>query len=274
MQNQGEIFILILFKNFERWDILNEGKYKYFNIGRLRFMIYSSTYRIGLEDIGMQNTVTNRVILKIMEDVASFHSSAVGRGVFELEETQSAWMILDWKVKVLKRPQYNDEVKVETWSRGIEKLFAYRDFQLKDTLGNILAIGTSRWILVDLEKRRPMRLTAEMDTLYASEPDKSVFDEAMETIKVEDYIFEKEYKVQRRDIDINEHMHNLTYLDMAYETLPEEVYKNHIFDNIRVMYKKEIVYGEKVYCAYSQNEDKHIITIKSQDTINAIIALY
>ena len=27
-------------------------------------------------------------------------------------------------------------------------------------------------------------------------------------------------------------MHNLSYLDMAYEILPDEIYKNKVFDNI------------------------------------------
>ena len=68
-------------------------------------------------------------------------------------------------------------------------------------------------------------------------------------------------------------MHNLSYLDMAYEILPDNVYKNKVFDNIRIVYKKEIVYGEKVECYYEEQENKHIITAKSKDKINAIIEL-
>ena len=37
------------------------------------------------------------------------------------------------------------------------------------------------------------------------------------------------YTTQRRDIDVNKHMHNLNYLDLAYEALPEEVYFNQEF---------------------------------------------
>ena len=68
-------------------------------------------------------------------------------------------------------------------------------------------------------------------------------------------------------------MHNLNYLDMAYEILPEDVYKNKVFDNIRIVYKKEILYGEKVVCYYEEQGNKHIITAKSKDKINAIIEL-
>ncbi len=236
-------------------------------------MIYSNSYKIGLEDLGRNNEATNKALLTIMEDVAALHSASVGYGVLEMESKKRAWLLLDWKMKVIKRPKYNDDIKAETWSRKVERLYAYRDFQLKDKEGNVIAIGTSRWIFVDTDRRRPVRLTADIADLYESETDKSVFSEEMEDIKCEDYLFKKDYYIQRRDIDIYEHMHNLSYLDMAYEILPDDVYKNKVFDNIRIVYKKEIVYGEKVECYYEEQDNKHIITAKSKDKINAIIEL-
>ena len=236
-------------------------------------MIYTTNYKIGFEDIGVNNEATNKAILKIMEDVSGFHSASVGYGLFEIESKKRAWMLLDWKMKVIKRPKYNDEIKAETWSRKADRLYAYRDFQIKDKDDNIIAIATSRWIFVDIDRRRPVRLTPDIIDLYESENDKKVFEEELEDIKCEDYIFKKEYYIQRRDIDMNEHMHNLSYLDMAYEILPEEVYKNKVFDNVRIAYKKEIVYGEKIECYYLESNNKYIITAKTKDKINAIIEL-
>lgn len=234
-------------------------------------MIYCSNYKIGLEDIGRNNEATNKALLAIMQDIACLHSASVGYGVLEIETKKRAWMLLDWKMEVIKRPKYNDDIKVETWSRKVERLYAYRDFQLKDKEGNIIAIGTSRWIFVDTERKRPVRLTADIADLYESETDKNVFLEEMEDIKCGDYLFKKDYCVQRRDIDINQHMNNLSYLDMAYEILPEDIYNTKVFNNIRIVYKKEILYGEKVECYYEEQNNKYIITVKSQGKINAII---
>ena len=52
--------------------------------------------------------------------------------------------------------------------------------------GNIIVIGTSRWIFVDTDRRRPVRLTADIADLYESETDKNVFLEEMEEIKCGD----------------------------------------------------------------------------------------
>ena len=143
-------------------------------------MIYFSNYKIGLEDIGRNNEATNKALLAIMQDIACLHSASVGYGVLEIETKKRAWMLLDWKMEVIKRPKYNDDIKVETWSRKVERLYAYRDFQIKDKEGNIIVIGTSRWIFVDTDRRRPVRLTADIADLYESETDKNVFTEEMD----------------------------------------------------------------------------------------------
>lgn len=236
-------------------------------------MIYTENYRIGIEDIGRNNEATNKALLAIMEDIAVLHSSLVGYGVFEIETKHRAWLLLDWKMKVIKRPKYNDKIVAQTWARKVERLYSYRDFELKDTQGNVLVIGTSRWILVNTERRRPVRLTEDIINLYEAESDKSAFSKEMEDIEFEGYILKKDYYVQRRDIDINEHMHNLSYLEMAYEILPQEIYKNKVFDNVRIAYKKELIYGQDVECYYSQQDDKHIVIAKSNDNINAMIEL-
>ena len=146
-------------------------------------MVYKEKYRIGIEDVAHNSRATNKALLCIMEDIACAHSADVGYGVLEVETKHRAWVLLDWKIKVIKRPAYGCIIDASTWSRKIDRLCAYRDFELKDEDGEILAIGSSRWILTDTERRRPVRLTEDIAALYESE-DKAVF---------EDEISEPEY---------------------------------------------------------------------------------
>ena len=45
------------------------------------------------------------------------------------------------------------------------------------------------------------------------------------------------YDVRRSDIDINKHMHNLNYLKLAYENLPENIFFGDDLKNVNIMYK-------------------------------------
>lgn len=142
--------------------------------------------------------------------------------------------------------------------------------------GELCTIATSKWTLIHLEKGL-MRFTDELVEKYETE-NKCTFDNYnFDRLKEpENSKLTFEYTVQRRDIDINKHMHNICYLDLAYEALPKDIYENTSFDNIEIMYKTGSLLGEKVKCYYSNINNEHIITIKSEDEtkLHAIIKLY
>lgn len=239
-------------------------------------MILSEEFRMELKDIGKQNYIKNRAILEIFENIGSHHSDIAGYGVNDIDTKGVSWVLLDWKLKVLKRPKYGFALKVNTWGRNMKKAYTYRDFEMYDDKGNLCAIGTSKWALVDIKTGRITRLNSEIEDSYQIE-EKMVFnEEELDKIKIpENYTSEMKYKVSRRDIDINGHMHNLYYLDLAYEALPEEVYEQRPFDNVRIQYKKEIKYGDIVKCKYTFENGEHIITIydESETKVHAIIIL-
>ena len=104
------------------------------------------------------------------------------------------------------------------------------------------------------------------------------FDENMDKLKIpDDYDSSIEYKLARRDIDIYNHMHNLYYLDLAYEALPEDIYNNeNEFNNIRIVYKREIKSGCEIKCMYKKQNEKHVVVIRSKDdnTLHSIIEMW
>ena len=117
---------------------------------------------------------------------------------------------------------------------------------------------------------------------YKPELDKSAFEESdkkkdFPKIKEpENYQYETEYVVRKSDIDVNNHMHNLNYMDLANEALPDDVYKQGQLNNVRITYKREIKVGEVVKCKYSYVNGKHIVIVKNNDqsVLHALIELY
>lgn len=241
-------------------------------------MIYKEKFKIGLKDVCKGEEVSNIAILEYLENIAAYHSDSVGYGVNTTKQTNLNWLLLDWKVKVLKRPKYGQELEIHTWSRKIEKFYAYRDFEVYDEQMNLCAIATSKWLLVNSKTGKISRVDLEMAEKYQSESDKSVFkNEEITKINIPESFENKIiYQVQRRDIDVIGHMHNLYYLDIAYEALPKEIYDKRPFDNVRIMYKKETKLGEKVVEKYSNVEGKNVVVIQSEDekVLHSIIEVY
>ena len=55
-----------------------------------------------------------------------------------------------------------EEIKKENPECQFVVLSAYRDFELFDAQGEKLARATSRWVMIDIVKRRPLRLRKEL----------------------------------------------------------------------------------------------------------------
>lgn len=239
-------------------------------------MIYEENFKIGLKDVWKGNKVSNRAILEYLENIAAYHSDSVGYGINTSEKTSVSWILLDWKLEVIKRPEYGQTLKIHTWSRKIIKYYAYRDFEIYDNQNNLCAIATSKWLLINNKTGKIEKVEEEMANKYESETEKKVFEDELEKLTLpQNYENSIIYETKRKDIDIIGHMHNLYYLDLAYEAMPENVYEKRPFDKIRIMYKKEIKLGEIVKCKYSFENNKHKVAIVSEDEkiLHAIIEL-
>ena len=233
-------------------------------------------YKIGVTDIGKNNQITNFAILRFLEDIGCIHSSMWGYSVNTIKTTKKAWVLMDWKLKVFDRPIYGEEITVRTWTRPLEKhcLYTYRDYEVYNDNKKV-AIATSKWVMIDIEKNKICKIPKDIIEVYNPEEER-VFEEELTKLKEpEQSEVILKYKVKRLDIDVNKHMHNLNYLNLAYEALPEEKFFNDEKNNVRIMYKNQILLGEIVNCYYNEKDEKDIITIKNEENskIHAIIEL-
>ncbi len=240
-------------------------------------MIFTETVKTDFKGLVKDALVGNRAILEYFENIAGRHADTLGNGVNDIPTTHSAWILLDWKVKVLRRPAYGEELKVTTWSHSIERCFGNRYFTIEDEIGRICVAASSKWVLMDTEKWSIIRVDSELAEKFQSEPERQLpIDPTLGRLKPPaEYLSSVEYTVQRRDIDLFGHVHNTNYLDLAYEALPEDVYALRPFDSVRITYKKEIRSGEKLLLKYAFADGKHIVAITSGDgnTLHSIVEL-
>ena len=240
-------------------------------------MFCKNKVKIGLKDIGVSNKVTNKAILGMLEDVAGFHSDIAGFGINDIKKTNLSWVIVGWEVEIINRPKYGDEVEVVTWSRGVKRIYAYRDFEIYNEKGELIAKATSKWVLIDIKKQSMVTIDPEIADKYEKE-DKCCF-ESEPKYKIlipEKYESFGQYNIKRSVIDVNKHVHNINYINIAYEALPEELYNSEEFNNFEIIYKKEIKYGDNVKCMYGKVENKHVILIKDlkEETTYSCIKLF
>lgn len=237
--------------------------------------LYERTFHVEICDIDTKNELTNYGILRMMQEIAADHSDHLGISINHVEEKPYTWLLLNWKLKVFLRPAWNSELIVKTWPNASDKLYSYRDFEIYTKNNELVAQGTSKWVLIDLKTLSIEKTSEEILDIY--KPSNTfLFEEPFLKLKEpETSDFVENHTISRADLDINGHANNLSYLKIATNILPDDVYNNVDFKDIEIMYKKECKFGDKVACIYSKCEDTHTITIKSQDlsTLHCIIQM-
>lgn len=240
--------------------------------------IYCHNLTVNFSDVGEKNELTNKGMLRLLQEIAGIHSGLLGYGVNDIPKTCLAWIILNWKLKMFSRPKTNTMLNIKTWTRSENPLFSYRDFEVVDENNNLVALASSKWILFDTNRKTISKITKDIKEKYVC-IEKFAFEEKIneKLLEPSDSKFIMNYTVQRRDIDTNHHVNNLNYLDFANEVLPENIYFNIEFSNVEIMYKREAKLGDIISLFYSHSgENEYTITIKDekQKNIHTIIKLY
>lgn len=232
---------------------------------------------VNISKVNSKGLITNKGMLELLENTACLHSDKAGYGILDIPKTHLSWVQLNWNVKVLRRLVYGEHVTIRTWARTSTKVSTLRDFEVLDKNNKQVCIATTKWTLINIDTQSLTKITDDIINKYSPE-NVSIMPEYEFKKLNEPNSFSNEYiyTTQRRDIDVNNHMHNLNYLDLAYETLPEDVYTSESFNNIEIMYKKAIRLGETSKCLYSKQNDVHTVVIRSIDNkdLHCIINLW
>lgn len=231
-------------------------------------MIFERKHKIGIDEVNRKFKMTNESMLTTFQNLASFNSDVVGYGVYDVPKTGKTWIVVDWKLRVLRRPRYGEDVMVRTWGRKNQGLISFRDFEIRSD-NELCAVATSKWMLIDLVTRKPIEITNDIIDAFGIHNELEVFiDEEFETIKPLD-TYDKELKINIRksDLDFNNHVNNIKYFDYL-----NELGFNKNYNDVRISYLKEIKEDEDVSIYMSEVEDTdHYLIKNSNDEIKTII---
>lgn len=147
------------------------------------------------------------------------------------------------QVNVERLPNYLESVTVKTWIYECQKSLGYRNTVMFDERGEVCVSSWCIGAFVDREKGKFIKLPLEViESLSIDE--KFDMEYLPKKIKAADtYSVSPQIPLRRSDIDINNHVNNARYVEMACEVLPEDFAPR----RMRVEYKKAAVWGDAIY---------------------------
>lgn len=120
--------------------------------------------RVGRELLNpMVPHVSNIEYVRWLDRVAELHSDSLGYTRPWLAERNLMWFVARHEVDYLAETWEADELLVATWVRDFRRVRSWRDYAiLRPSDETVVCRASSLWVLVNLETRRPSRISEKM----------------------------------------------------------------------------------------------------------------
>lgn len=207
---------------------------------------FSKDYKINIYNVDSRHYCKFSTLVDYLWDVVIEQSDALGETKEGFVHNDCVWVLLKYDINIYKYPKFKDTVSVSTEVTGYKKVYGYRHYTIKDSEGTLLGEADSIAILIDFNKRRPMKITPDQCEVYGLEKELENPPKLDDLTTLSDIEFSSSYTMSYSDIDSNNHVNNVKYMEMSLNNLPKEILNNYDISNIKVLFKKETSIGNTV----------------------------
>ena len=205
--------------------------------------VWAEEFAVRFGAIDGSDLVTLDAILCFFQEAAISHAENLGVGREALSDAGQVWILSRMSVQVDRRPGYGETVIVRTWPRGGEKIFALRDFDIRDRQNNTAVRARSCWLIIDMEKRLPIRPRAIVEKLPLNEG----MDALSGAAGLKECLFLRktaEHRASYTDVDYNGHVNNVSYIRWIEDALDSALLEKAARMRLDINYMNEILPGE------------------------------
>ena len=196
--------------------------------------------------------------MDLAQEAANRHASVLGFGYDDLILSNTAWILSRMHIEFVDAPKWREDVTLQTWHKGLNRLFFLRDFLITDSEGRPRVKATTSWLVMNLETRRLVRDPKLMDDNGVCS--ENVIETPAEKVQMPKDI-EPElvlaHKVEYSDVDLNAHANNAMYMQWSMHAVGYEVTSKHSVKSFTINFNHEVKPQEEVelYRVFVEEED-------------------
>lgn len=230
----------------------------------MRASKYSKQYVVKSHEVDCHGFLRLLSLMNIMQDIALENADVIGVGLDTCRQHNLSWVGSNYLLQIVRFPRLHEKFTIETWPDDSKLCSAIRNFVIFDEMKNPIIKATSQWVLIDLERRRPVAIEKYFSG-YETLHEQVIAAEFMKIITPPENCRHYEYRVRFDDIDVNKHVNNAVYALWASESIDESYRFEHLPQEIEICFRKETFYGETVTVqTHAQNDESyHFITDKN-----------
>ncbi|OYU94960.1 MAG: acyl-ACP thioesterase [Bacteroidetes bacterium B1(2017)] len=230
---------------------------------------YDSEFELRFFEMDKWGEASATTILTLLEETAANHCLSIDHSLYYLIEKQVGWVLRAGAMEMYRYPRYKEKITIRTWLSSYSAIRGIRENIIYDEQQNIIGRAKGLWVFFDVAKRRPTQIfDAIMQRwMFCS---KVCLDTDINT-KIEPLhaaTYCREFEVKRYDIDMNQHVNNIRYLQWVIESLPNDIFEHYSLESIDGRFVAEAHFGDTLISFTEENgrPDAFIHTVKVKGT--------
>ena len=208
--------------------------------------IWSGVYPVRSYDVDSRGHLSVATICNFLQDAAGCHAHALGVSIDQLHLRHLTWVLVRMRVELTRHLGWQDRLHIQTWPSHQERLLSHRDFLLLDEAGEDVGRCVTVWVLRDLQRGRPHRLTALPAPLPIVNRRRALSTMPNKLDVPETFVTQRPFQVGDRDLDRNGHVNNVRYIEWALETVPVNILNTCELEMLEVNFTGEAFHAEHV----------------------------
>ncbi len=224
---------------------------------------WESTFLIHSYESDFTSRASLPALFRFMQEAAWQHAAHHHIGYDDLIKDNQVWVLAGITLQLSKMPKWDDTVKLRTWARGIDRLFALRDFTFHNERGEQIAAARSNWLVVNMKTKRPQRLDPFLGKMPLLE--KQAVEETFHSVDnftPPELLEERSVRVS--DVDVYGHMNNTRYFEWVVDTFTSSEYKKLDVRLAEVHFLKEALPDTILTIWKQQKDDMYYFAIKDK----------
>jgi acyl-ACP thioesterase len=216
--------------------------------------VWREDYRIRSYEVDCRNRLSILSMFSFMQEAASRHAAALGVSIHQLLAENYTWLLSRLKIKIAASPGWDDRIEVNTWPSGTQQLFALRDFKMNGADGQTIAAAISAWLVIDLQKRRPVRIAPFVERLKPIEGSHILNGRLDKLPALNDPAHEKSFVVRYSDLDINQHANNVKFVEWLIEGVPDAILSTSAPSEFEINFLAEAFHEDRILASCSPQD--------------------
>ncbi len=209
-------------------------------------MRWEEHFTLTSYDVDFNGRLSLYSLFRRFQELAGSHATHLQVGYDRLREDGLAWFLSRIKVEIESLPQWGDSVILQTWPKGIERLFAMRDFRLVDATGRTHLVATSRWLLVEIAKGKPRRIESLPRDLTFDNVEHAIAGSLEKVVPQSPCPQVYEREVLPSDLDVNHHVNNAEYVKWVIDCFDVGMQTTRTLRSVQLNYLEETLLGDRV----------------------------